>query len=107
MTLFAKGMERIGLCSLQEHKYQINRGKGTMTWFDNNVYKGEWKHDRENGRGTRKFPDGTKYVGDWTNGERNGLGVEYDSSGEINYEGEWINGKKQNIFNRLITWLGL
>ena len=69
-------------------------GKGTMTWSDNNVYKGEWKHDQENGRGTRNFPNGTKYVGDWVNGERNGLGVEYDSSGEINYEGEWINGKK-------------
>ena len=36
------------------------------------------------------------YEGEFLHGERNGKGKEYDSKGNIEFEGEFFNGKKWN-----------
>ena len=35
-----------------------------------------------------------KFEGEYLNGKRNGKGKEYDSDGKLRYEGEYLNGER-------------
>ena len=50
-----------------------------------------------NGNGSIKEYDRNgklEYEGEYLNGKRNGKGKEYDSNGELIFEGEYLNGKR-------------
>ena len=79
-------------------------GKGILKYTDGSWYDGNWHEGKYHGMGTKRFADGSKYVGDWVEGVQHGHGIEYDPQGNVEYDGEWINGQKQTIFNRLKKW---
>ena len=68
-------------------------GKG----YDNNgniIYE----LNNKNGQGKEYNDKGDlEFEGEYLNGERTGKGKEYDSNGKLEYEGEYLNGLKKNI----------
>lgn len=79
-------------------------GKGILKYTDGSWYDGNWQEGKYHGMGTKRFADGSKYVGDWVESVQHGHGIEYDPQGNVEYDGEWINGQKQTIFNKLKKW---
>ncbi len=88
-------------------------GKGRFIWADGKQYDGDFVEDRREGHGSLKWPDGTSYEGEFVNGRMHGkgrliwpsgevyvgwfandrmegFGIHYDKSGNIIYEGDWI-----------------
>ena len=43
------------------------------------------------------FNNNLEYEGEFLNGKRNGRGKEYNENGELIFEGEYINGEKKEI----------
>ena len=67
-------------------------GEGSL--FDNGqlTFKGTWKEGQRCGF-CQEFKGGKLiFKGEYSGDVRNGYGIEYDASGEIVYEGEWVNG---------------
>ena len=55
-------------------------------------YIGQWKKDLKNGKGTLYYPNGNiQYEGDWVNNKKEGNGKYILEDGEY-YKGEWKNG---------------
>jgi hypothetical protein len=91
---------------------------GKMTYEDKSVYLGQWHNNARHGRGTYTFPNGViyrgefvqdqfcgegmltctsgvRYVGGWKNGIRHGHGRDFRADGTmIRQEGMWKNGKR-------------
>lgn len=68
-------------------------GMGTQKWSSGDIYEGEFHKGCKSGYGTYTWPDGNKYCGYWKDGKKDGKGTEYDSNGNIIYNGIWENGK--------------
>lgn len=79
-------------------------GRGKRYYDDGSYYEGDWDDGEYHGKGTKRYSDGSKYVGDWVRGLRHGHGIEYNSYGKKVYEGEWKNGEKLTLFNRIKNW---
>ena len=69
-------------------------GRGTMTFGNGNVYKGEFKADQQEGHGTYTYADGSTYVGAWQNGKRSGQGT-YTFADGTKWVGKWKDDKRQ------------
>ena len=55
-----------------------------------------------NGKAEEYNSDGNlKFEGEYLNGDKNGKGKEYDINGKLIYEGEYLNGKKKNENNNI------
>jgi len=87
-----------------EFSNDLMSGKGKKYYNDGSYYDGSWSNGKYHGKGTLRYADGSKYVGDWVVGVQHGHGIEYDSSGDKVFEGEWKNGQKQTFFNRIKNW---
>ena len=49
------------------------------------------------GKGKEYYYNGNlKFEGDYLNGKKNGKGKEYNDDGELIYEGEYLNGERIN-----------
>ncbi len=69
-------------------------GEGSL--FDNGqlTFKGTWKEGQRCGF-CQEYKGGKRvFKGEYSGDVRSGYGIEYDASGEIVYEGEWVNGTK-------------
>ena len=58
---------------------KIPEGKGTFTYYNGDVYEGEWINGKKNGKGILTLKDGDVYSGDFSNNLFNGKGI-YKSS---------------------------
>lgn len=67
--------------------------KGTYTFANGDVYKGEWEGSTINGTGTYTYVNGDKYEGPWKGGRPNGNGT-YTWEDGSKYEGgfHWMYG---------------
>jgi hypothetical protein len=74
-------------------KNNQRHGQGIFEWADGQKYEGNFENDIRTGNGTYYWPSGEKYVGEFENNRINGKGILYNLDGEIEYEGEWKNGK--------------
>ena len=62
-------------------------------------------NDYRDGYGKEIFENGEYYIGEYKNNLRHGKGTDYYSNGNINYEGEYSNGKKEGngkVFMKMI-----
>ena len=58
-------------------------------------FEGEYKNGKRNGKGKEYYDGKLIFEGDYLNGKRNGKGKEYDSyNKKLIYEGEYLNGKR-------------
>ena len=55
-------------------------------------------YELNNGNGkVKEYKDGElEFEGEYLNGKRNGIGKEYNFEGQLMYEGEYLNNKKWN-----------
>lgn len=77
-------------------KNNKRHGQGIFEWVDGQKYEGNFENDIRTGKGTYFWPSGDKYVGEFENNRINGQGTLYNLDGEIEYEGEWKNGKPKS-----------
>ena len=57
----------------------------------------EFEIKNGHGKGKEYYSDGElQFEGEYLNGERNGKGKEYDRYGRLKFEGEYLNGKRSN-----------
>ena len=69
------------------------------------IFEGDYLNGKRNGKGKEYYINYfskeriLKYDGDYLNGERNGRGKEYNEDGEIEYEGEFLYGKRRKDKN--------
>ena len=78
-------------------KYDINfvngdPQSGTIIRADGRKYEGELYHNYAHGKGLFTRADGSTYDGYFQMNNQHGYGVERDKSGNIVYQGEWLNG---------------
>eukprot|EP00984_Skeletonema_dohrnii_P016927 scaffold7611_cov79-Skeletonema_dohrnii-CCMP3373.AAC.2 len=80
-------------------------GKGTITYDNGDLYKGEFQDTEPHGVGKMTYKDGRVCEGTWksgkivyegelVDGKPHGRGKEIHSNGDV-YEGEWKNGLRQ------------
>ena len=62
-------------------------------------YKGEWEGSDFNGKGVFYLADGGRYEGDFVEGRMHGDGKLFDKYGDLEYQGEFNNDKKENFLN--------
>lgn len=74
-------------------KNNLRHGEGVFEWTDGQKYEGDFKNDIRTGEGKYFWPNGEKYVGEFENNQINGQGKLIDPNGNIEYKGEWKNGK--------------
>ena len=82
-------------------KYVEYLGEGIVRIFDaynNNdiIYEGEYSDGKKNGKGKEYVFNKLKYEGEFLKGKRNGKGKEYDDDDNLEFSGEYLNGKKWN-----------
>ena len=70
-------------------------GKG-KAYYDNGNYEGDFVNGYREGNGKYIWEDGDYYIGQWKGGKRHGKGIMYYANGNIKYEGDWIDGKKND-----------
>lgn len=76
-----------------EFKNGLPEGKGTYRWPDGASYVGDFSKGNLEGKGIYRFSDGSNYEGDFLNNKRHGYGTLKDKTGQVVYQGEWV----QNI----------
>ncbi len=84
-------MEEFGYCG-ETINDGTRHGKGSMYYFSNNVYSGDWVHGRWDGKGTYMMFDGEEYSGDFKEGRFHGQGS-YSFKTGSNYIGEFCSGE--------------
>ena len=91
--LAAEQRDAEATANLKSLKTLSLQGKNTVvTYYNGDVYEGEWKDDKKNGQGIYRFSDGRVYEGEWKDDNRNGLGTMTWPNGVV-YEGEWKDNK--------------
>ncbi|MGL5207137.1 MAG: hypothetical protein ACRC8T_06465 [Acidaminococcaceae bacterium] len=65
---------------------------GTIIRADGRKYEGELYHNYAHGKGLFIRADGSSYDGYFKMNNQHGYGIERDKSGNIIYQGEWLNG---------------
>ena len=71
-------------------------GTGKCTGADGRQYDGNFKNTKFDGYGVLTYKNGSVYKGNWAGGLKNGNGSFYDENGNLDYSGEWSNGKMTN-----------
>ena len=74
--------------------YKLKEGKGHLIEYDVNgklIYEG----DNINGKGKYYYNGTLKYEGEYLNGEKNGKGKEYQTNGNILFEGIYLHDLKR------------
>jgi len=79
---------KLPLCPEKTDAFWTNC-QGTRHW-NNASYVGEFIYGKAHGKGTYTWPDGTKYVGEWRNDKPHGYGTQYDSAGNIVFQGQLV-----------------
>ena len=77
--------------------------------IDFKVFSGRYKLAEKNGTGIEfNLNNGIiRYAGEYLNYKRNGKGEEYDSVGNLIFEGEFLNGKKKKEKKAIIGLNGV
>ena len=76
----------------------VVNGEGCLYSDGKISFKGMWKDGKRCGP-CIEYQNGYKvYEGEYKDDMRNGFGTEYDETGVIVFEGEWVNGKPGNKF---------
>ena len=60
------------------------------------MFEGEYKDDIKNGKGKEYYKGKLMFEGEYKNGHKNGIGKEYDITGEIIFEGMYLNDERSN-----------
>jgi len=69
-------------------------------------FEGEYINGERNGKGKEYFSeDNLEYEGEYLNGKRHGHGKEYDDFGELLYEGEYFKGQRHGKGKGMIFYL--
>ena len=79
--------------------YEIKNGNGYIKEYYPNgslLFEGNYLRGLKNGEGKEYLHDKLKFGGNYRNGMRNGYGKEYFDNLKIQFEGEYINGKRWN-----------
>ena len=71
---------------------------GTYYYKSGDSYVGEFVNFKRHGDGTYFYKDGSFHKGKWENGQPNGYGIFYDSVEDVQYQGNFVNGKKVGNF---------
>jgi hypothetical protein len=74
--------------TVTDHVHWIRHGCGTMTYFNNNMYVGDWRDDKFDGFGEYVWSDGRRYIGSFVCDKIEGKGTGFWPDGRI-YEGEY------------------
>jgi hypothetical protein len=91
--------QRCGEGSLVSNKFSFHgfwmndkpEGRGTLSVKGSRVhYDGDWKDGKMSGEGAYTFENGNVYVGKFADGKRHGDGMLCRSSGDVIYNGQWI-----------------
>jgi hypothetical protein len=81
-------------------KNDKREGKGIDSLNYRGVYVGFFKEDKRDGEGVAFWKHSTResmitsYSGFWSNGEKHGFGTDFDSLGNVAYEGNFKEGKR-------------
>ena len=94
---------RLGNCIVRYNQddvyygmFEKNRREGYGLYAsDSGIYNGEWKNDLKHGQGTMLYPNNDLYKGGFKNGKKHGPGKLVNASGEVLFDGKYVNGKKQ------------
>ena len=80
------------------------QGEGRFIDRDGDQCQGEWLNGRMSGTASCIYKTGTLMVGEYLKGRRSGPGIKFNSNGEIEQEGYWVNGKfsrnRKTIFGK-------
>ena len=81
-----------------EYVNKKKNGKGMEYFLGKKVYEGEFKNGKRHGYGKiyNPFFNVLKYEGEFKDGEIHGYGKEYDSNSNLEFEGEYLCGKRWN-----------
>ena len=77
-----------------EYRNGHEEGKGKITFLAGVTYEGDFKSGSMDGQGVYRWPDGRTLTGAFQNGQPHGFGVLRDPGGKVEYEGEYIAGKR-------------
>ena len=66
---------------------------GKVTFYNGNIYEGEFYNGKGHGYGKYIWVSGSKYVGEWKDGQKHGQGT-YTSANGDKYVGEFKDGKR-------------
>jgi hypothetical protein len=77
----------------------LRTGRGTMTWTNGASYEGEFVNGRFHGEGTYRSPTGdSQYAGSWVDGRRTGQGslliTTASPERQQSYTGSWLNDQR-------------
>ncbi len=76
-----------------------NRSNGTYYYAESgNSYVGDFKDGQRHGNGTFHWADGSFHDGKWEYNKPNGYGIMYDSVEDVQYKGNYIDGKRDGSF---------
>ena len=75
---------------VDHERVRVRHGKGTMRYFNGNVYSGDWLNDCFNGIGQYTWADGRVFNGQFKDDKINGKGVGVWPDGK-RYEGDYVN----------------
>jgi SH3-like domain-containing protein len=64
-----------------EFREGVRSGRGSITYPDGTIYKGQWTNDRPNGHGVKILADGMQYSGNFKNGKMYGSGIMFMPDG--------------------------
>jgi len=88
-------IDKKGKLLFEEEKKLNKDGEGTCEWHDHETkenYNGKYSNGAYNGKGTYTYADGSVYKGNFVDGKRSGKGVL--TKGKNFYKGEWLNDQK-------------
>ena len=71
---------------------------GTFHYKSGDSYVGDFVDSQRHGEGTYLYKDGSFHKGKWENNQPNGYGIFYDSVEDVQYQGNFIDGKKVGNF---------
>lgn len=66
---------------------ELRSGFGFCRFYDQDIYRGEWKRGKKSGNGVLNFFDGSYYKGEFKNGRIDGYVEYYLSSKQMTYRG--------------------
>ena len=66
-----------------------------MTFFNKEVYKGNWINGERTGQGKYTYFDGSIYQGNWLKGIRQGQG-DFTTATGVKTQGMWSNDRKND-----------
>ena len=77
---------------------EFHKGKGEINYDDNILYKGKWENFKRQEKGVLEFANFDKYEGEFKDDLFHGLGKLFVNKSKENYEGNWVEGKKEGKF---------